>query len=73
MSDMLPRLSIKPQRTGRIVRPSVRLSVCPAVIESFPGCIFVTDGLEYLGIGSYKRPLPVDVPFDNKYHKTISR
>ena len=43
------------------VCPSVRLSV----IDSFPGCIFVTDGRRDLGIGSYERSWPVDVPFDS--------
>ena len=43
----------------RGVRPSVR----PSVIDSFPGCIFVTDGRRDLGIGSYQRSWPVDVPF----------
>ena len=47
------------------VGPSVRLSVCPSVIDSFPGCIFVTNGRRDLGIGSYERSRPVDVPFDS--------
>ena len=45
--------------------PSVRLSVRPSVIDSFPGCIFVTNGRRDLGIGSYERSWPVDVPFDS--------
>ena len=50
-------------RFGVSVRPSVRLSV----IDSFPGCISVTDGHRDLGIGSYEseRSWPVDVPCDS--------
>ena len=56
----------QPQRLGAYrfgvsVRPSVRLSV----IDSFPGCIFVMNGRRDLGIGSYERSWPVDVPFDS--------
>ena len=57
----------QPQRLGAYrfgvsVRPSVRPSVRLSVIDSFPGCIFVTNGLE---IGSYERSWPVDVPFES--------
>ena len=40
-------------------------SVCPFVIDSFPGCIFVTDDHRDLEVGSYERYWPVDVPFDS--------
>ena len=45
--------------------PSFRLSV----IDSFPGCIFVTDDHRDLKIGSYERSQPVHVPFDNFGHR----
>ena len=32
---------------------------------AFPGCFFVTGGRIDLGIGSYERYWPVDVPFDS--------
>ena len=52
----------QPQRFGTYrFGVSVRLSV----IDYFPGCIFVTDGRRDLGIGSYERSWPVDVPFDS--------
>ena len=44
---------------------SARPSVCPSVIDSFPGCIFVPDSRRDLEIGSYERFWPVDVPFDS--------
>ena len=56
----------KPQRLGGY---RIRVSVCPSVIDSFPGCIFVTDGRRDLGIGSYERSWPVDVPFDSFGHR----
>ena len=36
---------------------------CPSVIDSFPGCIFVTDSRRDLGIGSYEMSWRVDGPF----------
>ena len=60
----------QPQRLGAYrfgvsVRPSVRPSVRLSVIDSFTGCIFLTNGRRDLGIGSYERSWPVDVPFDS--------
>ena len=60
----------QPQRLGAYgfgvsVRLSVRPSVRLSVIDSFSGCIFVMDGRRDLGIGSYERSWPVDVPFDS--------
>ena len=43
----------------------VCLSVSASVIDSFPGCIFVTDGRRYLEIGSYERSWQLDVTFDS--------
>ena len=34
---------------------------------AFQGCFFVTDGRRDLGIGSYERSSPVDVPFDSHW------
>ena len=52
----------QPQRLGAYrFGVSVRLSV----IDSILGCIFVTNGRRDLGIGSYERSWPVDVPFDS--------
>ena len=56
----------QPQRLGAYrFGMSVRLSVRLSVIDSFPGCIFVTNSRRDLGIGSYERYWPVDVPFDS--------
>ena len=56
----------QPQRLGAYrFGVSVRLSVRLSVIDSFPGCIFVTNSRRDLGIGSYERSWPVDVPFDS--------
>ena len=41
------------------------VSVRLFVIDSFPGCIFVTNGRSDLGIYSYERSWPVDVPCDS--------
>ena len=38
------------------------LSACPSVIDSFPTCIFVTDGCKDLGIGSNEISWHLDVP-----------
>ena len=49
------------QLSSRVVATSTADSY---VRVSF-GCFFVTDGRRNLGIGSYERSWPVDVPFDS--------
>ena len=46
--------------------------ICQSVINSFPGCIFVTNGRIYLGIGSNERSWRVHIFFDTFSHRKLA-
>ena len=46
---------------------------CPSVIDSFPVCIFVTDGRRDIRLSLKEMSWYVDVPFDNFGHRKLAK